>query len=106
MLNYKRILASKERVLADKVEDGIRFLRWYEYGGGRIRFNITRERVDGTAPAVTQSVDLTPFTDNDLREAARHAGFSDISMLGSIALESFDEERSRDCVMLARTPAP
>ena len=106
MLNYKRILASKERVLADKVEDGIRFLRWYEYGGGRIRFNITRERVDGTAPAVTQSVDLTPFPDNNLREAARHAGFSDISMLGSIALESFDEERSRDCVMLARAPAP
>lgn len=106
MLNYKRILAAKERVLADKVEEGIRFLRWYEYEGSRIRFHITRERVDGTVPAVTQSLDLTPFTDDDLRDAARHAGFSDISTLGSIALESFDELRSRDCVLLAQVPAP
>lgn len=104
MLNYKRILASRERVLADKVEDGIRFLRWYEYEGEHIRFNITRERVDGTLPADTQTVTLMPFTDDDLRVAARRAGFSEIATLGSIALEDYDEERSRDCVMLARVP--
>ncbi len=104
MLNYKRILASKERVLADKVEDGIRFIRWYDYEGDHIRFNITRERVDGAVPAETQTLDLMPFTDDDLRLAARQAGFADITTLGSIALEAFDEERSRDCVMLARVP--
>lgn len=104
MLNYKRILAAKEKVLADKIENGIRFVRWYNYEGSRIRFHITRTRVDGTTPADTQSLDLMPFTDDDLRMASRAAGFVEIRTLGSIALEEFDEERSRDCVLLARVP--
>lgn len=104
MLNYKRILAAKEKVLAEKIEDGIRFVRWYDYEGSRIRFHITREHVDGTVPAETQSLDLMPFTDDDLRIAARRAGLAEIRTLGSIALEEFDEDRSRDCVLLARVP--
>jgi ubiquinone/menaquinone biosynthesis C-methylase UbiE len=105
MLNYKRILAAKEKILADKVEDGVRFIRWYVYEGDRIRFNITRERVDGSVAAETQSVTLSPFTDDDLRDTASRAGFTGIQALGSIALEPFDEERSRDCVVLAHVTA-
>ena len=104
IMNYKRILALKEKILADKVENGVRFLRWYAYEGDRIRFNITRERVDGSIPSDTQSVQLTPFTDDALRLAASQAGFTDIRIHGSIALEPFDEGRSRDTVMLAHVP--
>ncbi len=104
LLNYKRILSARERVLADKTENGIRFVRWYAYEGSRIRFNITVERVDGSAPAETRSVALTPFTDDELCAATRQAGFGDIHTHGSIAFEPYEEERSRDAVILARVP--
>lgn len=104
LLNYKRILASKERVLADKTESGVRFVRWYDYEGSRIRFNITVEHVDGSVPTETRSVALTPFTDDDLVAAARRAGFGEVSTHGSIAFEPFEAERSRDTVILAHVP--
>jgi SAM-dependent methyltransferase len=104
LLNYKRILAAREKVLADKTGNGLRFIRWYEYEGSRIRFNITVERTDGNAPAETRSVELTPFTDDDLHRAAQHAGFGESHTHGSIAFEPYDEERSRDTVFLAHVP--
>lgn len=104
LLNYTRILASRERVLADKTENGIRFVRWYDYEGPRIRFNITVEHADGSVPSETRTVELTPFTDDELRAAARYAGFGDVHTHGSIAFEPYDPERSRDVVILAHVP--
>ncbi len=104
MLNYRRILTLRESVLADKVVHGVRFLRWYAYEGDRIRFNITREVVDGSMPGETRSIELSPFLDSDLRQAIRSAGFETPQLYGSIALEAYDEERSKDLVILARAP--
>jgi ubiquinone/menaquinone biosynthesis C-methylase UbiE len=100
LLNYKRILASRESTQIVREEGNTRFVRWYSYEGTRIRFNITREYVDGEQPPTTISVLLTPFTDDDLRGALLTAGFGDIRSYGSIALEAFET----DCVVLAQVP--
>ena len=105
LLNYKRILVTKESVQVVREEGNTRFVRWYDYEDARIRFNITREYAGDTQPATTISVLLTPFTDDDLRRGLLTAGFGDVHIYGSIALEAFEADRSKDCVVLAQVPA-
>jgi glycine/sarcosine N-methyltransferase len=104
LLNYKRILATKESTQIVREEGDTRFVRWYAYEDNRVRFNITREYAGDVRPATTISVLLTPFTDDDLRAGLAAAGFADVRIYGSIAMEPYETERSRDCVVLAQTP--
>ena len=105
LLNYKRILATKESTQIVREEGNTRFVRWYAYEESRVRFNITREYVDHVQPSNTISVLLTPFTDDDLRAALGAAGFAEVNVYGSIAMEAYEAERSKDCVVLAQASA-
>lgn len=105
LLNYKRILATKESTQIVREEGNTRFVRWYAYEDARIRFNITREYAGDVQPASTISVLLTPFTDDDLRAGLAAAGFADVRIYGSIAMETYEADRSKDCVVLAQVPA-
>jgi glycine/sarcosine N-methyltransferase len=104
LLNYRRILATKESTQLVREEGNTRFVRWYAYEDSRVRFNITREYAGDAQPASTISVLLTPFTDDDLRAALAAAGFTGVRIYGSIAMEVYEADRSKDCVVLAQVP--
>ena len=106
LLNYRRILATRERVQAAREVGSTRFVRWYEYVGDRVRFHIRQEPIGSNAPPTTRSLLLRPVTDDELRSALPEAGFEDIRIYGSIAMDSYDPSMSKDCVVLARTLAP
>lgn len=101
LLNYRRILAARERIQMVREVGDLRFTRWYAYEGKRVRFNVTREQAGGKEPE-TISLLLTPFTDRDLKAALETAGFVGVTFHGSIAMEPFSPRESRDCAVLAR----
>jgi glycine/sarcosine N-methyltransferase len=105
LLNYRRVLAAKESTQIVREEGDTRYVRSYAYEDTRVRFNITREYAGGVQPANTISVLLTPFTDDDLRAGLVAAGFADVRIYGSIAMETYETDRSKDCVVLAQAPA-
>lgn len=104
ILNYRRILSSRETIIARKEVDGYRYTRSYEYVEKLVRFTITREDLAGrVAPEVT-SIDLFPFLETDLGRALSYAGFEDVQMFGGISMEAYHPSRSKDLVFMARRP--
>jgi hypothetical protein len=104
LLNYRRILSSRESVQMVRETGSMRFVRWYEYVGDRVRFHVTRELIGSNEPAVTRSVVLRPVTDDELGVILPEAGFEDIRFAGGIAMETYDPLTSKDCVVTARNP--
>jgi glycine/sarcosine N-methyltransferase len=104
LLNYRRILSSRESVQIVREAGSTRFVRWYEYAGDRIRFHVTREQIGSGEPAVTRSVVLRPVTDDELGAVLPEAGFDDVRFAGGITLAPYDPVTSKDCVVTARNP--
>ncbi len=102
-LNYDRILSSKERVQSIKEIGDKTFVRFYDYEGSELAFNIlTIERAEGTVRQTMHSVRLHPLRSSEMENELRSSGFTDIRLFGSIALDDYRPESSKDLVLLAR----
>ena len=103
MLNYERVLASKERVQSVRESGGVTFVRFYDFAGEDLRFNILRldRRGEGIQPEL-MTVPLAPLARGPLVAMLAGEGFEDIRTFGSIAMEPFDPAGSGDLVILAR----
>jgi SAM-dependent methyltransferase len=105
LLNYRRILASRETLLNVKEVNGKRYSRSYEYPAGRIRFTITREDLTGQSETVVESVDLNPILDEELVTSLHAAGFGQVQLFGGVNMEPYVPGTSRDLVILAGSRA-
>jgi SAM-dependent methyltransferase len=101
ILNYRKILVSRENILNSKEAGGYRFTRRYDYRETLIRFTITREDLSGRTAPESTSVDLYPLLETEFDKALRAVGFGDIRMFGSISMDPYDANRSNDLVILA-----
>jgi len=101
ILNYRKILVSRENVLNIKEADGYRFTRRYDYQETLIRFTISREDLSGRMPVDVASVDLYPLLETEFDKTLRGTGFDDIQMFGSTSMDPYDANRSSDLVILA-----
>jgi hypothetical protein len=103
-LNYDRILADKERVQSVKEAGDKTFVRFYDYAGDLVTFNILT--IEGRGEAMRQrmqSVRLNPIRSAEMGALVSATGFTDIQLFGSIALEEYHPQSSKDLVLLART---
>lgn len=104
-LNYDRILASGETIQSVKEAGEITFIRYYEYSGERLRFHLLRLQGHGGTPHHDlNTVELRPILRAELLELLPAAGFKQFKMFGSIAMEEFHPESSKDLVVLATKP--
>jgi len=104
-LNYDRILAKKEIIQSVKEEDGITFIRFYEFHKASVVFNIlTLKKENGELRQEIESTVLRPILEDELLLALKTAGFSDATLHGSIALDDYRKLDSKDLVVLARVP--
>ena len=102
-LNYDRILRTRKRVQSVKEVDGVMYVRFYDYEGSSIRFNILRlERKDGGVTHTLESIPLRPVMKKDLLERLDLTGFGEVRTYGGITMEEFVPEESKDLVVLAR----
>ena len=103
ILNYNRILEQHERIQSIKEANGKTFVRFYDYEYHLLRFNIlTIEKDNERILHSLNSVTLRPWTVFDIAGLVRNAGFADVKIFGSIAMEKYYAKTSKDIVLLAR----
>ena len=103
ILNYDRILSRRERIQSKKETAAKTFVRSYEYDEQRILFNVqTTEKSNEGTKEKQQTIPLRPWLREELAELLQRAGFTTVHSYGSIALQDFQPEESKDLVILAR----
>lgn len=103
MLNYDRILSSGDRIQSVKEEGGSVFVRFYDFAGPQLVFNIlTLRKTGGGFTHALQSLRLRPVRREEFVNALAASGFGEIRVFGSVAMEEFDPAKSRDLVLFAR----
>ena len=105
-LNYDRILADKERLQSIKEVDEKTFVRFYDYGGTLLTFNVlTITRDDGISRQNLESVQLRPVSFVELSAMLSELRFEGITSFGSIAMDEYSPAKSKDLIVLARKKA-
>jgi SAM-dependent methyltransferase len=104
MLNYEKIMKTRERIQNVREEGEKIFLRFYDFEGGKIRFNIlTMTRTAAVFVTQLESVSLRPWTAADLKPLLAKAGFSSTKIFGGVSLQPFDPRASKDLVIISRS---
>jgi glycine/sarcosine N-methyltransferase len=102
LLNYERILASRERVVGVKKDGGTTFVRFYDFAGELVQFNILRlQEREGGMDHRLDTVTLRPWRSGELATALHGAGFARVQQYGNMAMEPYDGSGSRDLVAVA-----
>jgi SAM-dependent methyltransferase len=102
LLNYERILASRERVVGVKRDGETIFVRFYDFEGELIRFNILRlDEREGEMDHRLDTVTLRPWKGGELAAALHEAGFVRTQEYGGMAMEPYHGGESRDLVAVA-----
>jgi len=102
LLNYERILRSRERVLNVKQEGNSLYVRFYDYEERLIRFNVLKlTHGPGGWDSTIETVKLSPWTKGEILPALAAAGFAEPRVYGGISMEPYDPEVSKDLVILA-----
>jgi SAM-dependent methyltransferase len=103
LLNYDRILRSGERVVGIHKVGNLEFVRFYDFRGESIVFNVMtidwsvqppRHRIAGT--------ELRAYGRAQLITALHDAGFSRITEYSDMRFTPFDDATSRDLVIVAQ----
>jgi glycine/sarcosine N-methyltransferase len=104
MLNYARILSTRERVQNARERNGVTFVRFYDFDGTEdlIHFNVLRlEKNEQKITTELMTVPLLPLTAEGLLPALAQCGYEQIKMFGSVAMDPFDPASSTDLVVTA-----
>ncbi len=103
LLNYERILASRDRIIAVRSDPGTTIVRFYDFTEPLLTFNILTIDTSARQPRhMLYSTLLTPFTGSIIQEAAVAAGFSTASLFSTLTLEPWDPH-GRDLVAVLET---
>ncbi len=102
-LNYNRILADREKVQSVKEAGTKTFVRYYDYEGNDVVFNIlTIEKTPDGIRENHRSIKIHPLLRQDMSAALGAAGFVKIQEFGGIAMNKYVELASKDLVVLAQ----
>ena len=100
LLNYDRVFRERERIVGIRRAGEIVTVRFYDFTEPRITFNILSIQESAGKPAhALRSTLLTPFTAEDIGEAASIAGLSVMKRFGSLNREGYGRD-SKDLVMV------
>ena len=107
VLNYERIMASRDRVQHVRDRDGTAYVRMYDYErqDGLILFSLLKLDHQGSEVSeATLSLPLRPLSSGMILTALADSGFEDPRTFGSIAMDPYQPASSGDLVVEATTP--
>jgi glycine/sarcosine N-methyltransferase len=107
MLNYNRILATRDRIQSAKESNGVTFVRFYDFDDNRglVLFNILRiEKKEENLKTGLITVPLLPVTSERILTMLEECGYRQIRTFGSIAMDPFNPALSKDLVIIATPP--
>ncbi|MEX0603029.1 MAG: class I SAM-dependent methyltransferase [Bacteroidota bacterium] len=102
LVNFRRILAARERVQSVRETPDHTFVRSYDYREGRIDFHIEIiEKGERAGARTKMTVTLRPISWEELDSALQKAGFSGAKPFGAISMEDYRPDSSQDLVVRA-----
>ncbi|OGJ91646.1 MAG: hypothetical protein A2487_00280 [Candidatus Raymondbacteria bacterium RifOxyC12_full_50_8] len=103
LLNYRKILKDRDRIVGINRRGKTEFIRFYDLGKRNIRFNmLTITEADKGLSHTLESTTLYPYRSGEVACALKAAGFSDIKLFGSLAMEPYMPKSSDTLVVSAR----
>jgi glycine/sarcosine N-methyltransferase len=102
LLNYERILEEKNRIVGVSRVRDTEYVRFYDFCDNMIEFNVLtinwdREKVEHSLT----STELYPYRADELTEAVRNAGFSEVRTHGDMHFADYVPNKSDDLVVVA-----
>lgn len=102
LLNYTRILAGEERIVGVARQNSAEFVRFYDFLGELVRFNLLRiDWSDGAAKSRLDSVLLRPFEAPELLAELHRCGFRNPVCHGGLDFSPFSAETSETLLITA-----
>jgi len=104
LLNYARILGRAERIVGIDRQGDAEYVRFYDFLGPCVRFNILQILWQGQPPRHRlYSTTLRAYTWQELSGAMNRCGFSDVQVLSGPKFGPFDPEQSETAMLVGRT---
>ncbi|HEX3072941.1 MAG TPA: class I SAM-dependent methyltransferase [Ignavibacteriales bacterium] len=101
ILNYNRILNSKERIVNINKQGENYFIRFYDFEKNGLTFNILKFNAADTKNRKLITSRIYPYKKEDMVAALKKAGFSRIKAYGDLNLNKFSRNNSPDLVISA-----
>lgn len=103
LLNYHKILSDKQRIIGIHRKDNLEFIRFYDYKGKLINFNIlTIIWEKQKAISELQSTLLYPYTLDELQNYLQKVNLFPIAVYGDMHFSKFARKTSPNLVMVAQ----
>jgi len=103
LLNFEKILKTKERIIAITKHGERHYIRFYDFHNTHVNFNILR--FNGALPSEHEVITtkLYPHLREELIKKAESAGFKSIKAFGGLQLQEYKPEASNDiCLVLKK----
>lgn len=102
LLNYHRVLEQQERIVAIQRSPDAESVRFYDFLGDRLRFNVLIIEGEGERPQHRlHSTMLRPYRSEELLHALADSGFTRTEVFGDMRLAPFEPGQSPNLVIAA-----
>lgn len=103
LLNYSRILKSRQRMVGITERKNKSFIRFYDFKGDLLHFNILIiERGEGSLRHRWIGTDLYPWRLSQLENSLKENGFTHMQYYADLQKDEFDKETSKNLVILCQ----
>jgi len=103
LLNYAKILKTRERVIAINADGDSQYVRFYDFLDDRVRFNVLTIRRSGSKFSHSlSSTILRPYTLQELQLALQATGFGRLEVFGDMSFAPFKADAAPNVVIGAR----
>ncbi len=101
ILNYKKILLEKKRIVNITTSEEKYFVRFYDFNKNQIVFNILQFNKAKPADHQLISTKIYPYSTDDFAMVLKKAGFRIKKYYGSFNFTPFDPQKSNDLIITA-----
>jgi len=103
LLNYERLLSRKQRIIGIHRQGEKEFIRFYDFPGETVIFNILTIQWEGDNPQYQlNATELLPYRKPELENALRNAGFENLQFFGNMEFTEYQTESSPNLVIVAK----
>lgn len=102
VLNYKKILADKQRIVNITESNNKYFIRFYDFNDEQIIFNILTFAKNKTSDYKLSSTEIHPYTLEEFESGLRTSGFNDFKFYGDLKLSEFITLQSSDLIIMSK----
>lgn len=100
LLNYEKILKEKERIINISESGEMQFIRFYDFIGDSVFFNILSFRKDNFQERQLITTEMFPYTKSFLEKLFNKNNFSKIEFFGDMKFNQFNEKSSKDLIII------